>query len=226
MKHLQDLSICAKYVNVTDINSNSPSDTTPKATGAPKELRPDKEQSQNNGLSEDDDKILSLMELFYFAYRDFTTDGDEILAKIGFGRAHHRIIHFVHHYPGLRVADLLNILKITKQSLARVLKQLIDEGYICRHQGSKDRRERRLFITEQGRELAHRLATPQINRFTEALASLSAAEKQTIETFLYTLIEPHHRHEVITLLENNLSIKTKTDSPQNQEDPDHARPLR
>ncbi len=145
------------------------------------------------------ENILELIELFYFAYRDFTADGDEVLAKIGFGRAHHRIIHFVYHYPGLRVADLLNILKITKQSLARVLKQLIDEGYIRRHQGAKDRRERRLFTTEKGNDLAKALDAPQHDRFIKALETLGASERKTIEQFLYSILQNAHRHEVINL---------------------------
>ncbi len=149
---------------------------------------------------QDQDSILSLMELFYFSYRDFTTDGDEILEKIGYGRAHHRVLHFVHHYPGLRVADLLNILKITKQSLARVLKQLIDEDYITQKPGPKDRRERLLYTTAKGQDLSHKLAEPQIERFITALAPLTRSEQKTIEKFLFSLIEKKHRHEVITLM--------------------------
>ena len=71
-----------------------------------------------------------LIELLFFAYRDFVGDPDEVLAKLGFGRAHHRVLHFVNRNPGMKVAELLDVLKITKQSLGRVLKQLIDEGYM------------------------------------------------------------------------------------------------
>src|SRR5215208_8436411 len=71
-----------------------------------------------------------LIELLFFAYRDFVSDPDEVLGKLGFGRAHHRVLHFVNRNPSIKVANLLDILKITKQSLGRVLKQLIDEGYI------------------------------------------------------------------------------------------------
>src|SRR6201996_8497784 len=76
-----------------------------------------------------------LIELLFFAYRDFVGDPDEVLAKLGFGRAHHRVLHFVNRNPGIKVADLLNVLKITKQSLGRVLKQLIDEGYVVQKEG-------------------------------------------------------------------------------------------
>jgi len=161
--------------------------------------KPKRDDCRDNA-SHDQNRILSLMELFYFSYRDFTTDGDEVLEKIGYGRAHHRVLHFVHHYPGLRVADLLNILKITKQSLARVLKQLVDEDYISQKPGPKDRRERLLYTTAKGQELFDQLAEPQIERFINALAPLTKAEQKTIETFLFSLIEKKHRHEVITLM--------------------------
>src|ERR1700759_4889736 len=85
-----------------------------------------------------------LIELLFFAYRDFVGDPDEVLAKLGFGRAHHRVLHFVNRNPGIKVADLLDILKITKQSLGRVLKQLIGDGYIVQKEGASDRRQRLL----------------------------------------------------------------------------------
>src|ERR1700693_750222 len=99
-----------------------------------------------------------LIELLFFAYRDFVGDPDEVLAKLGFGRAHHRILHFVNRNPGIKVADLLDILKITKQSLGRVLKQLIDEGYVVQRAGPHDRRQRLLYASEAGEALALRLA--------------------------------------------------------------------
>src|SRR3954469_19636125 len=90
-------------------------------------------QATNGKLSTTD--LIACIELFYFAYRDFTCDPDAILEQYGFGRAHHRVLHFVHRNPGLKVAELLEILKITKQSLARVLKQLVDEGFIIQRAG-------------------------------------------------------------------------------------------
>jgi DNA-binding MarR family transcriptional regulator len=77
-----------------------------------------------------------LIELLFFAYRDFVGDADEVLAKLGFGRAHHRVLHFVNRNPGMKVAELLDVLRITKQSLGRVLKQLIDEGYVAQREGA------------------------------------------------------------------------------------------
>src|SRR6185295_15115808 len=91
-----------------------------------------------------DPHLLTFVELLFFAYRDFTPEADAVLAEFELGRAHHRVLHFVNRNPGLRVADLLDVLKITKQSLARVLKQLIDEGWITSTAGDQDRRERRL----------------------------------------------------------------------------------
>src|SRR6478736_5495886 len=79
--------------------------------------------------------IWDIIELLFFAYRDFVGDPDHVLAKLGFGRAHHRVLHFVNRNPGMKVADLLDILKITKQSLGRVLKQLVDEGYVIQKEG-------------------------------------------------------------------------------------------
>ena len=124
-------------------------------------------------LRQDDasrDELVACVELLFFAYRDFTGDPDAMLEEYGFGRAHHRVLHFVHRNPGLRVADLLDILKITKQSLARVLKQLIDEGFIMQRAGNDDRRERRLFVTAKGGRLAEKLTALQIKRIEAALA--------------------------------------------------------
>ena len=98
-----------------------------------------------------------MIELLFFAYRDFISDPDEVLATFGFGRAHHRVLHFVTRTPGLKVAELLDILKITKQSLGRVLKQLVDQGYVLQKEGANDRRQRLLYVTAKGETLAMRL---------------------------------------------------------------------
>jgi ABC-type Fe3+-hydroxamate transport system substrate-binding protein len=94
-----------------------------------------------------------IIELLFFAYRDFVGDADQELEAFGFGRAHHRVMHFVYRYPGLKVADLLDVLRITKQSLGRVLKQLLDEGYIIQKTGNNDRRQRLLYATPKGEAL-------------------------------------------------------------------------
>ena len=124
------------------------------------------------------------IEQFFFAYRDFVSDPDQILETSGFGRAHHRVVHFVNRYPGMTVADLLDTLKITKQSLARVLKQLIDSGYIRQMAGHADRRQRQLYPTLAGRELALALAEPQSRRIARALQGMNAEERAAIRQFL------------------------------------------
>src|ERR1700751_515761 len=119
-----------------------------------------------------DASAFDLIELLFFAYRDFVSDADEILAKFGFGRAHHRVLHFVNRNPGMKVAELLDILRITKQSLGRVLKQLIDEGYVSQREGASDRRQRLLYVTAKGEQLAMTLAGLQTVRIARALAEL------------------------------------------------------
>src|SRR5215475_15250935 len=105
-----------------------------------------------------------IIELLFFAYRDFVGDADQELEAFGFGRAHHRVMHFVYRYPGLKVADLLDVLRITKQSLGRVLKQLLDEGYIVQKTGNSDRRQRLLYATAKGEALVTKLVTLQTRR--------------------------------------------------------------
>ena len=117
----------------------------------------------------------SIIELLFFAYRDFTSDPDQILAEYGFGRAHHRVLHFVNRRQGLTVAELLDVLQITKQSLARVLKQLIDTDHIEQVQGLRDRRQRELHPTAKGRALALALAAPQSRRIAAALRECGPA---------------------------------------------------
>ncbi len=116
-----------------------------------------------------------VIELLFFAYRDFIGDPDDVLSKFGFGRAHHRVLHFVNRNPGMKVAELLDILKITKQSLGRVLKQLIDQGYVLQKEGANDRRQRLLYVTPKGETLAMKLAGLQTVRITRALSELGPA---------------------------------------------------
>lgn len=130
-----------------------------------------------------------LIELLFFAYRDFVGDPDHVLEKFGFGRAHHRVLHFVHRNPGLKVADLLAVLRITKQSLGRVLKQLIDEGYIVQRAGPSDRRQRLLYATSKGESLVLRLAGLQTARIGRALAALSPSDVAALHLFLRGMID-------------------------------------
>jgi DNA-binding MarR family transcriptional regulator len=130
-----------------------------------------------------------IIELLFFAYRDFVCDADHELEAFGFGRAHHRVMHFVYRYPGLKVADLLDVLRITKQSLGRVLKQLLDEGYILQRTGNNDRRQRLLFATAKGEALVAKLAGLQTDRITRALRDIGPAGTETVRQFLRAMID-------------------------------------
>lgn len=115
-----------------------------------------------------DDDLRQGMELLFYAYRDFTAEADAILAQLGFGRAHHRVLYFVGRYPGISVAELLGILRITKQSLARVLGALVRQGFIAQEPGRHDRRRRLLGLTPKGVELERRLSADQRRRIAAA----------------------------------------------------------
>jgi DNA-binding MarR family transcriptional regulator len=147
-----------------------------------------------------DARLITVIELLFFAYRDFTRDADTILAKLSLGRAHHRVLHFVDRNPGLRVADLLDILKITKQSLAPVLKQLVDEGWIAQQTGIADRRERRLRVTEKGESLARRLDRVQAERVAQALEACEPGHEASVRSFLFAMINGNERARVVALL--------------------------
>jgi DNA-binding MarR family transcriptional regulator len=180
---------------MTDINEplTEPAEVKRRAgTGLPRKSarRPDAE-------------LLAFAELLFFAYRDFTRDPDAILQDFGFGRAHHRVLHFVNRHSGLRVADLLDVLKITKQSLGRVLKQLIDQGYIVQQAGSVDRRERLLYPTEAGRALAKRLAAPQLIRLAEALHAAGPGADAAIRCFLEAMINAEERPKVSSIMSSS-----------------------
>jgi DNA-binding MarR family transcriptional regulator len=150
-------------------------------------------------LTDDDGIDFAIIELLFFAYRDFTSDPDQILADYEFGRAHHRILHFVNRRPGLTVAELLDVLKITKQSLARVLKQLIDTGHIIQVQGPRDRRQRELYPTAKGRTLALDLARPQSRRIREALKEAGPGDREAVERFLKAMVNPELRAQIDNL---------------------------
>ncbi len=145
-------------------------------------------------------EAVQLIELLFFAYRDFTGDADAILAEYGYGRAHHRVLHFITRYPGLRVADLLLILNITKQSLARVLRQLVESGLVVQSAGDTDRRERRMHVTPAGRALMRRLVGAQTRRIRRATGLSGNGADAAIRRFLTAMIEPETREIVSTLL--------------------------
>lgn len=144
-------------------------------------------------MSEKDGISFEMIELLFFAYRDFVADPDSMLSKLCYGRAHHRVMHFVNRTPGIPVANLLEILNITKQSLARVLKQLIEDGYITQQPGPTDRRQRLLYPTQKGRDLALELSRCQAKRIEDALQTLPPETKEASKAFLYAMIEPKGR---------------------------------
>jgi DNA-binding MarR family transcriptional regulator len=138
-----------------------------------------------------------LIELFFFAYRDFVGGPDLVLADLGFGRAHHRVLHFVDRNPGLTIADLLDILKITKQSLNRVLKELVEKGFIAARTGRQDRRQRHLETTPAGKALARRLADIQGRRIAAAVAAIPPGSRGAVEAYLTAMIEDDERRKVL-----------------------------
>jgi DNA-binding MarR family transcriptional regulator len=162
-----------KYVNMTDINTSSAS----KA-------------------ALDDDQALALVELMFFAYRDFVGDADAMLAELDFGRAHHRVLHFVGRNPGMTVAQLLDILQITKQSLSRVLKELIEKDFIFQKEGEIDRRQRLLHLTAKGENLWRRLVEPQKRRFIEAVGNNAPSANDDMRDMLLRLINSENREGV------------------------------
>ena len=174
----------ANYVNMTDVNS--PTSHGRSAAVADSAAEP-------GAVSVPGARHVAMVELLFFAYRDFTGEADAVLQEFGFGRAHHRVLHFVNRRPGLRVADLLDILRITKQSLARVLKQLVDRGFIAQAAGANDRRERRLYLTQQGADLAAKLVALQVAQIGAALEAAGADGENVVRKFLLAMIEPGQR---------------------------------
>jgi DNA-binding MarR family transcriptional regulator len=181
---------------MADVNvSTLPHNTKGDGKGGPN-------PAQKGGEAHGDEGIpaIELIELLFFAYRDFVGDADEMLARLGFGRAHHRVVHFVNRHPGMRVADLLAVLKITKQSLGRVLRELVDNDYIQQKAGATDRRERLLYVAPKGEELARQLVALQTRRIARALNECGPGTRIAARKFLAAMIDPQSRAEVERLI--------------------------
>jgi DNA-binding MarR family transcriptional regulator len=178
------VTIRPKYVNMADVTAMPASRPAGAEPGRPKET---------------DEPVWDIIELLFFAYRDFVGDPDEVLAKLGFGRAHHRVLHFINRHPGMKVADLLELLRITKQSLGRVLRELVQQGYVVQKAGENDRRQRLLQVTPKGEALAMRLARLQTARILRALAD-TPGDHEAARRFLSAMIEPKHRQAVLDLI--------------------------
>lgn len=183
---------------MTDITSDSVSARRVSRSGSPQNEADAPPNGGDAAITQSD--LVACVELLFFAYRDFTGGPDAVLEEYGFGRAHHRVLHFVHRNPGLRVADLLDILKITKQSLARVLKQLIDQGFIMQRAGNDDRRERRLFVTTRGSRLAEKLTVLQTQHLAAALAKAGPGAAEFARRFLFAMITESDRPRVEALV--------------------------
>ena len=164
-------------------------------TTIPNRSSPEAEHATPSG-----EPIWDIIELLFFAYRDFVSDPDDVLRNLGFGRAHHRVLHFVNRHPGMKVADLLDVLKITKQSLGRVLKQLVDQGYVVQKEGENDRRQRLLYVTPKGKALAMRLAGLQTARIARALSELGPGAHEAARRFLIAIIDADDRDSVQRLI--------------------------
>jgi DNA-binding MarR family transcriptional regulator len=140
-----------------------------------------------------DNEAAELVEMLFFAYRDFVADADDMLAQIGFGRAHHRVLHFIGRSPGMTVAQLLDILRITKQSLSRVLRDLLEQDYVLQKEGPEDRRQRLLYLTPEGTILWQKLITPQMRRFRDAAQHLGEGDGSLYRELFLQLINPENR---------------------------------
>lgn len=133
------------------------------------------------------------MELLFYAYRDFTDEADLMLARFKLGRAHHRALYFVGRYPGISVSELLAILRITKQSLARVLNDLVDQGFITQTAGMNDRRRRHLDLTPKGLDLERQLTEKQRARIAKAYRQAGAEAVEGFRKVLLGIINEHDR---------------------------------
>ncbi|MEM1344826.1 MAG: MarR family transcriptional regulator [Pseudomonadota bacterium] len=148
-----------------------------------------------------DEQLRQGIELLFFAYRDFTADPDDVLAQRGYGRAHHRAIHFVKRRPGITVAGLLAILRVTKQSLNRVLRQLIEDGLIDSRPGTLDRRQRNLHLTPEGETLEARLSRPQRARLRRAYTHAGPEAVAGFRSVLEQILDESGREAVLSLVE-------------------------
>jgi DNA-binding MarR family transcriptional regulator len=141
-------------------------------------------------------------DLLFFAYRDFTNAADVILEEMGFGRAHHRALHFIGRTPGITVSDLLGILRITKQSLARVLGALVSQGYVAQAQGREDRRQRLLTLTPKGQALERRLFEHQTARLAPAWRGAGPAAVAGFRAVMEGIMDEHARRNIAATRRN------------------------
>lgn len=148
-----------------------------------------------------DDQLRQGTELMFFAYRAFTADPDRVLETMDYGRAHHRALHFINRAPGLTVNDLLDILGVTKQSLNRVLRQLVDDGLVQSRVGREDRRQRNLTLTDKGQALERELSDVQRARMRRAFSAAGPDAVAGFRSVLIEMIDAERRERVLRLME-------------------------
>lgn len=148
-----------------------------------------------------DEQLRKGIEAMYFAYRGFTADPDRILEGMDYGRAHHRALHFIHRSQGTTVNNLLAILGVTKQSLNRVLRALIDDGLVESRVGLRDKRERHLYLTEKGAGLERSLTDAQQARMRAAYRTAGPQAVQGFRTVLEAMMDPDLRRQYQRLKE-------------------------
>jgi len=158
-------------------------------------------ENANGSLDNPNDTALREgAEMMFFGYRSFTQDPDKILAERDYGRAHHRALHFIGRRPGLSVAGLLDILGVTKQSLARVLKPLIDQGLVEQRIGESDRRQRLLYLTKSGPALEERLSAPQRARLARAFREAGPDSVEGFRTVLELMMDADEREMALSVI--------------------------
>ncbi len=140
-----------------------------------------------------EEQIRMTQDLLFLAYRDFSAAADPVLDELGLGRAHHRALHFVGRRPAIPVSELLALLRITKQSLARVLGELVARGYVRQETGARDRRQRLLSLTETGRSLERRLFERQRERVVEAYREAGGPAVEGFRRVMRALMDPRQR---------------------------------
>jgi len=154
-------------------------------------------KSLANPLFLREDELRQGIELLFYAYRDFTRGPDELLERYGFGRAHHRALHFIGGNPGITVAELLGILRITKQSLSRVLSALVDGGFVRQQQGTRDRRQRQLYLTDEGKALERQISAVQQAKVAQAYREAGAEAVAGYRKVLAGLIDEPERSTIL-----------------------------
>ncbi|GAA0292281.1 MarR family winged helix-turn-helix transcriptional regulator [Rhodovulum strictum] len=149
-----------------------------------------------------DEQLRKGIEAMFFAYRGFTADPDRILEEHGYGRAHHRAIHFIHRAPGTTVNNLLSILGVTKQSLNRVLRALVEDGLVEARVGHRDKRERHLYLTESGAALEQQLSDAQRERMRAAYRAAGPVAVAGFRQVLEAMMDPEIRRHFDRLTES------------------------